>query len=500
MNGMKMKREDRVQKSESNSSDPESKPPIVVFSDRQGVADALIERLREQGDSVIQLRLGSEFRQVSTTEFTLAECSTDELLQVFSCEPIFDHGMTKIIHCCSLDREDARNLDSTTLLEAQNNGVLSGLNLVHALQKVDVPLVPRVYFVTRNTQAVTGEDSLAGLASSPLIGLSRVAKTEHYDYHWTLIDLGERSEFEVEDLFDEITIGNDEHEIAFRNNRRYVNRVQRVRLEDVPQRSFNAVLSDGNVLPYRVETSKPGTLGSLSLNETQRRDPGPHEIEVRVRAGGINFRDLMKALGMYPGNPVDLLWFGDDFSGTIERVGSQVSDLKPGERVAGLAPYCFRSYVTVDHRMTFKQPATMSFEDAATLPTVFLTSHFAIKHLARMEPGEKILIHAGTGGVGQAAIQIAQHLGLEIFATAGTPEKRQMLQNMGVPHVMNSRTLEFAEQIMEITEGTGVDAVLNSLAGEFIPKSLSVLAPFGRFLEIGKIDVYGNTKLGLAAA
>ena len=141
----------------------------------------------------------------------------------------------------------------------------------------------------------------------------------------------------------------------------------------------------------------------------------------------------------------------------------------------------------------------MSFEESATLPTVFLTAHFALNYLARMQPHEKILIHAGTGGVGQAAIQIAQHLGLEIFATAGTPHKRQLLRDMGVPHVMNSRTLEFADQVLEITEGRGVDAVLNSLAGEFVPKSLSILAPFGRFLEIGKIDVYGNTKLGLAA-
>ncbi len=116
-----------------------------------------------------------------------------------------------------------------------------------------------------------------------------------------------------------------------------------------------------------------------------------------------------------------------------------------------------------------------------------------------MQTSEKILIHAGTGGIGQAAIQISQHLGLEIFATAGTPEKRQMLVDAGVPHVMDSRSLDFADQIMEITQGKGVDAVLNSLAGEFIPKSFSVLAPFGRFLEIGKIDIYNNTRIGLEA-
>lgn len=114
-----------------------------------------------------------------------------------------------------------------------------------------------------------------------------------------------------------------------------------------------------------------------------------------------------------------------------------------------------------------------------------------------MQRGESILIHAGTGGVGQAAIQVAKHLGLKIFATAGTPEKRELLTAMGVGHVMSSRTLAFADEVMDATGGRGVDAVLNSLAGDFIPKSLSILAPFGRFLEIGKVDIYRNAKIGL---
>ncbi|HRQ89640.1 MAG TPA: SDR family NAD(P)-dependent oxidoreductase, partial [Bacteroidia bacterium] len=201
--------------------------------------------------------------------------------------------------------------------------------------------------------------------------------------------------------------------------------------------------------------------------------------------------------GIYPGHPVDLKWFGDDFSGTVIRVGSAVKDLKPGDAVVGMAPYCFRSHVTVHRDMVFRKPESMSFTDAATLPTVFLTSHYAINELARMEKGESILIHAGTGGVGQAAIQIAKHLGLTIFATAGSPEKRQLLHDMGVDHVLDSRTLKFADEIMEITGGEGVDAVLNSLAGDFIPKNFSVLKTFGRYMEIGKVDVYGNSKIGL---
>ncbi len=235
----------------------------------------------------------------------------------------------------------------------------------------------------------------------------------------------------------------------------------------------------------------------MILAETPRCQPGEGEIEIQVKAGGINFRDVMKALGMYPGNPVDLKWFGDDIAGTVVQVGPEVNDLKLGDKVVGMVPYGFRSFVTVNRNQVFKQPDHLDFEAAATLPTVFLTSYYALVHLARMQKGERILIHAGTGGVGSAAIQIAKSLELEIFATAGTPEKRQLLKDWGVQHVMNSRTLDFADEIRAITQGEGIDCVLNSLAGDFIPKSFGCLRRFGRFVEIGKIDVYNNTKFGL---
>ncbi|HLW64289.1 MAG TPA: SDR family NAD(P)-dependent oxidoreductase, partial [Gemmataceae bacterium] len=400
-----------------------------------------------------------------------------------------------VIHCWSLDHPDTDALKLGQLQLAQQTGVLSGLRLIHALAGA---MPPRVWILTRDMRQVQTGDRMTGLVSSPITGLLRVANNEYFPTRFSLIDLdAQPSAAEFDDLYYEVTVGDDDLEVAYRNERRHVLRFGRVRADELPDRSFPAVRADGSVVPFRLQTKKPGILTNLTLNETQRRAPGPDEIEIRVRAGGINFRDVMKALGTYPGNPIDLLWFGDDVAGVIERVGSNVRHWRPGDEVAGMVPYCFRTYVTADARMVFRKPPHMSFEQAATLPTVFLTAHYAINHLAQMQAGEKILIHAGTGGVGQAAIQIAKHLGLEIFATAGSPEKRQMLFDQGVHHVMNSRTLEFADEIMEITKGNGVDAVLNSLAGDFIPKSMSVLAAFGRFLEIGKIDIYKNSKIGL---
>ncbi|HEV3143346.1 MAG TPA: polyketide synthase dehydratase domain-containing protein, partial [Gemmataceae bacterium] len=450
---------------------------FVVLADRLGVADALIARLSERGHSVIAARAGDGFERFGENEFVIDPQSEDDLRRVVHYADGVAPELAGVVHCWSLDHPLADGLSPERLQQAQQTGVLSALHLLRVLSN---GMPPRIWFVTRGVYQVQDGDRSAGLASSPIVGLARVANNEYFPSRFAVVDLDTTPEATtIDDVLLEFVEGDDELEVAYRSERRHVLRLGRVRAEELPARSFEAVRPHGEIIPYRLQTGKPGILTNLSLNETVRREPGPNEIEIRVRAGGINFRDVMKALGTYPGNPIDLLWFGDDVAGTVERVGSGVRDLRPGDEVVGMVPYCFRTYVTADSRMVFRKPKRVSFEEAATLPTVFLTAHYAINHLAQMQAGESILIHAGTGGVGQAAIQIAKHLGLEIIATAGSPEKRQLLKDQGVNYVLNSRTLEFADQIMEITKGHGVDAVLNSLAGDFIPKSMSVLAPFG---------------------
>lgn len=481
------------------SSEPQSETGCyLLFADQSGVAKNVAKVLRKRGHRAVILSSGRTDSEPGVDEFTICTTSKADLDRVLSETILQDQPLHGIIHCWSLDHPTAQQLSTETLTKCQQTGVLSVLKLAQSLAVIPLEIPPRVHIVTRGTQRVVGSDRVDGIASSPLVGIARVANNEHPQFRWTTIDLAhEPTTYEVDDLVDELLGGDGELEVAYRDQLRYANRLRARKAQDITKRTVNAVRADGSIIPYRVESDRPGVLTNLSLNETVRREPQAGEVEVQIRAGGINFRDVMKALAMYPGNPVDLLWFGDDFAGTVLRVGEGVSDLQPGDEVAGMAPYSFRAYSTVDRRMLFKKPKHMSFEKAATLSTVFLTTHYAINHLARMQSGESILIHAGTGGIGQAAIQISQHLGLETFATAGTPEKRQMLVDAGVRHVMDSRSLHFADQIMEATNGRGVDAVLNSLAGEFIPKSISVLAPFGRFLEIGKIDIYNNTRIGL---
>lgn len=478
---------------------PRDAGTFLVLVDEGGIGDALCARFESGGDRVVRIRRGAEFRVGDGKELKLSpDCEDDwrhALLTAMEGGPL-----AGIVHCWSLDHPEGGALTPDLLLSAQSTGVLSARKLVRALNEVEFDSPPQVTFVTRDVQAVLDRDQSTGLVSSPLVGLVRVASNEYPNYRWSMIDLDrEQSPDEIENLAMEIKGGQDEVEVAYRHGRRYASQLRQVHSDDLPRATRNAVQPDGSRVPYRLQADRPGVLASLTLRETQRREPGPDDVEVRVKAGGINFRDAMKAVGVYPGNPIDLLWFGDDFCGAVERVGANVPHLKAGDVVAGMSPYCFRAYTTVDHRMVFAKPSQMSVEDAATLPTVFLTAYYAIVHLARMRPGEKILIHAAAGGVGQAAVQIAERLGLEIFATAGTPDKRRLLRERGLSRVMDSRSLAFADQIMEITGGQGVDAVLNSLAGDFITKSLSVLAPFGRFLELGKIDVYNNAPIGLEA-
>ncbi|HEY3787439.1 MAG TPA: SDR family NAD(P)-dependent oxidoreductase, partial [Urbifossiella sp.] len=168
-----------------------------------------------------------------------------------------------------------------------------------------------------------------------------------------------------------------------------------------------------------------------------------------------------------------------------------------GDEVFGLAPFAFASHVVTRTEFIVRKPAGISFEDAATMPIAFLTAVYAFDYLAHIESGERVLIHSASGGVGLAAIQIARRARAEIWATAGTPEKRQFLAELGIQHVMDSRTSAFADEVMERTGGRGVDAILNSLPGEAIARGLDCLAEYGRFLEIGKRDIYANTKVGL---
>jgi acyl transferase domain-containing protein/NADPH:quinone reductase-like Zn-dependent oxidoreductase/acyl carrier protein/NADP-dependent 3-hydroxy acid dehydrogenase YdfG/SAM-dependent methyltransferase len=466
---------------------------FLLIPDRSGIAKMLTSELEALGASVTWATADLSSAEPSSPDSAsagLAEAKDGETAAWLSAI----NAEMEVIFACGLDLPDAdATMTGERLAQAQVSGVLRLLELLR-----DAKGPQRFWVLLRNVFVAVEGDRGEGLAGAPMVGLARVVDNEQFPRQVRIVDCGaEPAANAVQLLLQELVTGAPDWEVCYRHGKRWIPQLERVEPGNLPLRQVAAVGSAEVLVPFRLESRGTGILANLEWRETARRRPGPTEIEVEVKAGGINFRDLMKALGTYPGHPVDLHWYGDDFSGVVSAVGTEVTKVRVGDRVAGMAPYAFQSHLLVDARLVFQVPEKMSDAEAATLPTVFLTAHYALRHLARMRPGESILIHGGTGGVGQAAIQIAQQLELEIFATAGTDEKRQLLRDQGVPHVLSSRTLEFADSVREITGGRGVDAVLNSFAGDFIPRSLELLAPYGRFLEIGKIDVYGNSKIGL---
>jgi NADPH:quinone reductase-like Zn-dependent oxidoreductase/acyl carrier protein len=221
-------------------------------------------------------------------------------------------------------------------------------------------------------------------------------------------------------------------------------------------------------------------------------------VEIEVAQAGLNFIEVLYALGMLPDAPGGAVRFGLECAGRIAAVGEGVDGFRPGDEIFGFAPRAFSRFATTAAMAIAHKPEHLTLGEAATLPAAFTTAYYALITQGRMKRGERVLIHAASGGVGLAAVNIAQWRGAEIFATAGTPAKREYLQGLGIRHVWDSRSLDFAAQLLEATQSKGVDLVLNSLGGEFIPASLSVLARYGRFLELGKRDIFRDAALRLA--
>ncbi|WP_458085097.1 SDR family NAD(P)-dependent oxidoreductase [Streptomyces malaysiensis] len=239
---------------------------------------------------------------------------------------------------------------------------------------------------------------------------------------------------------------------------------------------------------WHLDTSERGTLENLTLtgSDTATRSLLPGEVRVAVRAAGLNFRDVLIALGMYPGEAT----MGSEASGIVLDIGPDITDLTPGDRVTGLFPDALANVVVADRRTITPIPTGWSYTDAAAFPIVYLTAYYGLHDLAALKPGERVLIHAGTGGVGTAAIQLAQHLGAEVFATAN-PTKWPHLRAMGLDdhHIATSRTTDFETTFHTTTQGQGIHVILNSLTDNLIDASLRLLTPNGRFIEMGKTDL-----------
>jgi len=463
----------------------------LILGDRGGFGQRISNLLEEVGDSCLLV--------ASADLESEKQDSLDQQIREFLAVETNPPPARGVIHLWSLDAPASSELSLASLASTQEQVCGSVLRLVQLLGRDEGASVPRLWLVTRGAQAVEGQGVPVSLAQSPLLGLAWTISSEHPNLQTTRIDLDPSPHPEDGSRFvAELGAEDPDREIALRGDERYVARLSR--WEAVAPEPRAVRISSAQGRSYTLRSSGQSLLDNLLLCEVPRRHPGPGEIEIQVSVAGLNFLDVLKALDMAPGLPVGSLRFGMECCGRIVRVGEGVTGLKVGDAVLAMADGdlgCLSAFLTQSAQSVLRMPDHLTMEEAVTIPVAYMTAHYGLRHLARLREGESVLIHSAAGGVGLAALEVARRAGAEVFATAGSPEKREYLRKLGVRCVMDSRTLDFADEIMEQTGGRGVDVVLNSLAGEAIPKSLSVLATAGRFVELGKTDIYADTKLGL---
>ncbi|HEX6292106.1 MAG TPA: type I polyketide synthase [Herpetosiphonaceae bacterium] len=476
----------------------------LIFADASGIGSSMAARLQARGAECVLVTPGAHGLEGHGSSYWLDPAGPDafrQLLQAVSASSRLP--CRNIIFMWSLTSATVDRAPLEDLFSARSNGMISALYLAQALARSGWRDLPRLWLVTRATQAIGGtRDTPQRLEQATLWGVGRTLMYEHPELQCSLLDLPAAGMAnEAEALAEEFLARTTENQVALRGAQRYVARLAHATAEVVAQRAIlpDAALTLAGNRPFQLTIDHPGDLERLTLRAANRRVPGPGQVEIQVRASGLNFADVLRARGIYPGQEHGSPLLGLECAGIITAIGSGVAGLAIGDAVVACAAGAFGSHVTADARFVVPKPEQIDFATAATLPMAFMTAWHSLVTQARLAPGERVLIHSAAGGVGLAAVQIARQLGADIFATAGTPEKRAFLQSLGISHVLDSRSSYFASEILELTNGQGVDVVLNSLTGVALSKSLEALGLYGRFVELGKKDIYQHMPLDLGA-
>ncbi|WP_371524667.1 SDR family NAD(P)-dependent oxidoreductase [Streptomyces sp. NBC_01283] len=470
----------------------------LLFVDQARTTAGLADALRAHGATCRTVTTGPAYRKVGPDHYEIDPGSREDIAALLADLTASGTGPDGIVHGWSLDIGLPEEGDGRPPASAAGDAGLPVLRLVQELALAGQDPAPRLVLLTRGAQHAADGDEL-NVGQAPLWGLARVIGLEHTELRSSVIDLDPaRPAEEGALLLAEVLGSGDNDQVALRGAVRLTPALQPWAPTDDPGQgprpawNFDAA-RDGN---HHLLAARPGSLTSLRPTWWHRTPPGPGQVEVEVTAAGLNFSDVLKALGSYPGAE-GVVPLGAECAGRVTAVGEGVSAPQVGDRVIAAGPGSMAAFITLDAQLVAPAPPALDDEQAAAVPIAFLTAVHGLERLARLGEGESVLVHSATGGVGLAALQVARRRGARVFATAGTPAKRDLLRGLGVEHVMDSRTLDFAEEIRALTGGRGVDVVLNSSSGEALVRSLDLVAPGGRFVEIGKRDIYDNSHIGL---
>ncbi|MCY4431730.1 MAG: SDR family NAD(P)-dependent oxidoreductase, partial [Rhodospirillales bacterium] len=460
----------------------------VLAADRGGVADELAAELAAHNQTVVLAGDGTEPGNSSPegesaiVRTPLAPDSREAWRALFERLP-GDAPLSGIVHLAALDgRGDNATTDELGEDARRTGG--SALALVQGAADADVTPGKGVWFVTRGGQVLEREHQ-GELSGATLWGLGKVAAREAPHLHPRMLDLDPMNPVPLPDLVNELVYPDAETHVAFRLGIR-----QAARLVRAGTATERLTLPDEG--RWFLEPDPGGALERLQVLPAAERPLEPKEVRVAVEAAGLNFWDLFRALSV-----IDEGLLGGEMCGHVIEVGSEVTSVSAGDRVVALAFGTFSSEAVMHEEMVAPAPPHVPTTALATMPTVFVSAALSFG-LAELKAGERVLIHAGAGGVGLAAIQLAHAAGAEVFATASKP-KQAYLRSLGVKHVFDSRRTAFGQEILAATGGEGVHVVLNSLTGEgFIEASLSCLAPGGRFVELARVDIYSDSDMAAA--
>ncbi len=393
-----------------------------------------------------------------------------------------DAPLAGIVHLAGLDGHGAQTTTEEMAEDARHT-TASALALTQVLIDSDLTLSKGLWFVTRGAQILERERG-GQLAGATLWGFGKVAAREAPQLQPRMLDLDPADAELPLNLANELLHPDAETHIAYRFGRRQGARLIRA-----------TAVTDRLTLPeepgWELEPDAGGSLDAIGVVSVPEHRLEPGEVRVAIEAFGLNFRDVFIAIGVVDD------FMGGEFCGRVLEVGEGVTSVAAGDRVVGMTFRNFGSETVTLEKMIVPAPPGFSVTELATIPTAFVSAALSFE-LSGLNAGDRVLIHAGAGGVGLAAIQLAQAAGAEVFATASA-RKRDYLRSLGVKHVFDSRTTAFGQEILDATGGAGVDMVLNSLTGEgFIEASLSCLAQGGRFVEMGRVDILSEDEMAAA--
>ncbi len=461
----------------------------LIFSDHSGHGDAFAARMRERGDKVVCFIAGDRTEQIDRNTYRYHPDTLASLGTLFDSDSELP---SQILITRPLDISPMVGFESGARFEMEQVLVeltsISSLVVQKQLQRVVLSII------TTGIHAAT-----PNIAQSPVWGMGRVMANELSEITVKLIDMDASRPFDIPRLADELLhADHKDNEVVFRSGERFAVRMHPVSKSDrIHAASAMADIRGKTVQLHAVES---GTISQCNFKPSDGRSLARDEVAIDVQYAGLNFRDVMIASGMLPEEAITGGIFGHglglECSGIVAQTGSHVTHVKKDDRVMAIAPCAIAGRAIASAALVRHIPDGINLQQAASTPMAALTAYTALFHLAGIRPGSRVLIHAAAGGVGLFAVHFALNAGATVFATAA-PEKHGILRNLGLRHIYSSRDTSYFSDIMNDTDEAGVNIILNSLSGPHITQSLKLLSPMGRFIEIGKKDLYDDKRIGI---